>query len=249
MSLSSETKGEGRRLVLAHGFTQNRHCWGPFADDLATDHQVVAVDLPGHGDTSPAHDQSDLNQAADLLADVGGKATYVGYSMGGRVALHLALRYPELVQSLVLIGATPGIDDQDSRRARCQADETLAARLETIGLDQFLDRWLASPLFAGLTEQTACRKQRLGNRVEGLAASLRNTGTGTQTPLWPRLGEITAPVVVMVGQGDAKFCEIGMKMVEYLPRASMVSLAATHAVHLEQPGSAATMVRRLGATI
>jgi len=245
VSLSSETKGQGPRLVLAHGFTQNRNCWGHFADNLAADHEVVTVDMAGHGETDPAHDASNLNRSAELLAEAGGKATYVGYSMGGRVAIHLALLYPELVDALVLIGATPGIDDAEARLARIQSDEVLAAKLESIGLEQFLHRWLSAPLFDGLTDETACLSERMTNRVQGLAASLRNTGTGTQESLWSRLGEIVAPVVVLVGQADTKFCEIGMKMVDHLPRASMACLPATHAVHLEQPVRSAEMVRRL----
>jgi len=243
MTLATQTKGSGRRLVLAHGFTQNRDCWGPFGDDLATDHEVVAVDLPGHGSTPPAHDAADLPTAADLLVDAGGPATYIGYSMGGRVVLHAALRHPAAVTAVVLIGATAGIDDPAGRQARRDADDALAGELVDGGLEPFLDRWLAGPLFAGLDDDAACRHARLANRVEGLAASLRHCGTGTQAPLWDRLPTMQTPTLVLVGGDDAKFTKLGTRLVEALPAATMRVIAGTHAVHLEQPDRAAAAVR------
>jgi len=243
-TLHAVERGEGPSLVLAHGFTQNAQCWGHLADDLAQDHRLVLVDLPGHGASDPSFDTSNLQEAADALVEAGGNGVYVGYSMGGRVALHAALSHPESIRGLVLIGATAGIDDEHARQARREADDDLAARLEAMGLAAFLDRWLSNPLFAGLTPETACKTQRLTNRVEGLAASLRNTGTGNQEPLWSRLGEIDLPVLLIAGSEDAKFTDIGLRMAEYLPRASLMSLPGTHAVHLETPTPVASVIRR-----
>ncbi|MDH3682033.1 MAG: alpha/beta fold hydrolase [Acidimicrobiia bacterium] len=243
MSLHHEVWGRGQRLVLAHGFTQNRRCWGPFAHDLAADHQVVLADLPGHGATPPEHDRADLTTAGELLVEVGGEGIYVGYSMGGRVALHAALSRPGAVRGLVLIGATAGIDQPDARRARTEADDALAEALDRVGLPAFLDRWLANPLFAGLSEPAACRRERLANRQDGLASSLRHCGTGTQEPLWNRLGEVRIPVLVLVGSDDTKFTELGNRLVAGLPDATLQSLPATHAVHLERPTASASAVR------
>ena len=173
----------------------------------------------------------------------GGNGVYVGYSMGGRVALHAALAAPEAVQRLVLIGATAGIDDPDERQARREADERLADHIEAVGVPTFVDEWLTNPLFAGLTEDTAMRADRLRNRASGLSASLRATGTGTQTPLWDRLGEIRCPVLVLVGAHDAKFTDLGRRLVEGLPTAELVVIPdAGHSVHLEQPEATATAV-------
>ena len=230
-------------MILAHGFTQNARCWGPFADNLAADHQVVAVDLPGHGKTAPEHDEADLVAAGRLLVETGGDGIYVGYSMGGRIALHGALARPESVRGLVLIGATAGIDEATARRSRREADDALAVRLTDEGLPRFLDGWLANPLFAGLSASSACVEQRLENRVDGLCASLRNCGAGNQEPLWAELSRLSMPVLILVGDNDAKFTELGRRLVAELPQASMRSLPGTHAVHLEQPIGAAAAVR------
>ena len=227
-----------RRVVLAHGFTQTARSWETFEQILReqlADVETVAVDLPGHGDAPPPAD-ADLWQSGGRLATTGGTGTYVGYSMGGRVALHTALATPDVVQRLVLIGATAGIDDPDERRARREADDRLADRIEAVGVPTFIDEWLANPLFAGLTEATAQRADRLRNTSAGLSASLRATGTGTQTPLWDRLGEIDCPVLVLVGERDAKFTELGRRLVTSLPDADLVVVSdAGHSVHLEQP--------------
>ncbi|MEM8925222.1 MAG: alpha/beta fold hydrolase, partial [Actinomycetota bacterium] len=215
--------------------------------DLGADHQLVTVDLPGHGATDAVHDTADLPTAAELLADAGGSAIYVGYSMGGRIALHAALQRPETVRGLVLIGATAGLDDPDDRAARREADEALAERLLTIGLEAFLDRWLAAPLFAGLSPSAQCRPARLRNRPAGLAASLRHCGTGTQEPLWDRLSAITAPVLVVAGDDDPKFLAIGERLTATLPDATMRTAPSTHAVHLACPTTTAELVRRFAA--
>src|SRR5205085_2027686 len=137
--LHAEVGGHGPRLVLVHGFTQNRNCWGPLAADLATDHEVVRIDAPGHGRSSTFH--AGLRTGARLIADQGGRATYLGYSMGARFVLHLALANPELVERFVVIGGTAGIDDAEARAERRRNDEALAARLERDGLEPFLDAW------------------------------------------------------------------------------------------------------------
>ncbi len=246
MTLHTETGGTGPRVVVAHGFTQNARCWGRFGRRLATGHEVVAVDLPGHGATPAAHDDADLVEAGRLLVEAGGPGVYVGYSMGGRVALHAALhaapgdRSP--MRGLVLIGVTAGMDEADDRADRRRADEALARRLEVDGLPSFLDRWLANPLFAGLDPADAARAERLTNRVEGLAASLRSCGTGTQSPLWDRLASVEVPVVVIAGDRDAKFTALGHRLVDGLPDARFVPVAGTHAVHLEAPEVVAGIV-------
>ncbi len=223
----------GERIVLLHGFTQNSQCWEPFASHLAElmDMEIVALDAPGHGRTSSEHDSADLWESASLVAQAGGHAHYVGYSMGGRTALHLALLEPNLVHSLTLIGATPGIADEHDRAARLAADIALAERLEVIGVPAFVDQWLDQPMFSGLTATTAHKDARLQNRAAGLAASLRNCGTGAQEDLRTRLTGLLSPTLVVVGELDLKFAALG----EELPGVLQRIVGTGHTAHLERP--------------
>jgi 2-succinyl-6-hydroxy-2,4-cyclohexadiene-1-carboxylate synthase len=226
-----------RRVVLAHGFTQTARSWTTITPALRRanhDCQVVAVDLPGHG--TAADVRADLWGSSDHLVGLGGVATYVGYSMGGRVALHAALSHPAEVERLVLIGGTAGIDDPVERAARRAADDRMASHIERFGVEWFVDEWLENPLFAGLTAETAMRDDRLLNTPAGLASSLRLAGTGSQTPLWDRLASVTAPVLVLVGAHDDKFRSLGERLASAIPNADVAVVdGAGHSVHLEQP--------------
>jgi 2-succinyl-6-hydroxy-2,4-cyclohexadiene-1-carboxylate synthase len=161
--------------------------------------------------------------------------------MGGRVALHAALAHPDRVERLVLVGATAGIDDIDERAERRSNDDRLADRIAAIGVEAFVDEWLTNPLFAGLDERSAGRDDRLRNTVDGLASSLRTCGTGSQDPLWSRLGEIACPTLVLVGERDAKFIALGERLVGALPESRLVVIPDSgHSVHLEQPDATAS---------
>jgi 2-succinyl-6-hydroxy-2,4-cyclohexadiene-1-carboxylate synthase len=227
--------GGRERLVLVHGFTQTGRSWRRLAHELSADREVVAVDLPGHGGSGTV--RADLPHSGLLVGEAGGAATYVGYSLGARVVLHLALARPSLVGRMVLLGGTAGIDDPHERAARRTSDERLATDLERDGLDAFLDRWLANPMFAGLPPEQADRDDRRRNTVEGLAASLRLAGTGTQEPSWDRLGSLAMPVLVMAGEQDAKFATLANRLGGAIGDNATVALVpgAGHAAHLEQP--------------
>jgi 2-succinyl-6-hydroxy-2,4-cyclohexadiene-1-carboxylate synthase len=241
--LHADRHGHGPRLVLVHGFTQTRRCWGPLEADLATDHQLVLVDAPGHGRSAGV--TADVASGGRLIADAGGPATYLGYSMGGRFVLHTALERPDQVRGLVLVGATAGLDDPGERAARVADDEARAARLEAIGVEAFVDEWLRLPIFAGLPPESACRAERLQNTVAGLASSLRHAGTGTQLPSWDRLGELAMPVLVVAGADDAKFVALGRRMAGAIGSNATFETVegAGHTAHLEQPERFLAIVR------
>jgi 2-succinyl-6-hydroxy-2,4-cyclohexadiene-1-carboxylate synthase len=223
------------RLILVHGFTQTAASWDAIEYRLtALGHDVVSLDAPGHGSHHDTH--LGLGKGADLLAAEGGAGTWVGYSMGGRLALHVALNHPTLVERLVLVGATPGIEAAVERIERQASDELLAEELERDGLDAFLSRWISQPLFASLPEDSAGLDARRANTVPGLAASLRLMGTGAQESLWGRLDEIAASTMLVVGALDEKFSAIASRMADAMPEAHVASMIGCgHACHLEAP--------------
>ncbi len=231
--------------MFAHGFTQTFRSWLPVAEYFVHEYEVVLVDAPGHGGSS--HVEADLNSGAALLAEVGGPATYVGYSMGGRLCLHLALAFPAAVAALALLGATAGIADDDERARRKQSDDALADEIELIGVDVFLERWLALPLFATLPDHAKGMDDRRQNTARGLANSLRHAGTGAQSSLWDRLHQISAPTLVIAGEFDQKFTALGKELAIAIgaPATFTTIQAAGHAAHLERPEAVATALRTL----
>ena len=237
------------RLVLAHGFTQNARCWGPFGRLCSNGFDVTAVDAPGHGQSG--HDDADLYEAGRLIMEVGSRGHYLGYSMGARMLLHAALTDTiGVMKSLILIGGTAGIEDDAARRARQSEDNQLAIQIEAIGTQPFIDEWLAKPIFADLSDEQACRSQRLENSYEGLAASLRRCGTGSQAPLWDKISALRLPVLVIAGSRDTKFTTIGQRMVETIgSNARFVSVEGGHAVHLENPDVTAALVTSWGSQL
>jgi 2-succinyl-6-hydroxy-2,4-cyclohexadiene-1-carboxylate synthase len=236
-------RGPGERVVLVHGFTQTLASMDPLATRLRDTYQVVSVDLPGHGG-SPAP-RSNFEDAAATLGEAGGHAAYVGYSLGGRLCLRLALDRPDLVGALVLIGASPGLEDPAERAARRASDAELADEVERVGVERFLDRWLAQPLFATLPAERAGRAERLVNTAANLAQSLRLHGTGAQEPLWERLATLRPPVLLIAGAADAKFSALARRMASAVGPTARIALIpdAGHAAHLERPDKVAFLIR------
>jgi 2-succinyl-6-hydroxy-2,4-cyclohexadiene-1-carboxylate synthase len=248
LSLNVERSGAGQPLLLLHGFTGSAAAWAPLSKLLGSHFHTIAPDLIGHGrsDSPPdAKRYSMQNCVADLLAILDAleieRAHVLGYSMGGRVALHLAAAAPGRVGALVLESSSPGIGDPAERQARVAADEALAESIERDGLAAFVDRWERLPLFASqasLPRQARARlhAQRMRNNPLGLANSLRGMGAGRQAPLWNRLAALDTPTLLIAGELDAKYRTLASQIATKLPSAQAVIVpGAGHAVHLEQP--------------
>ncbi|HUR24235.1 MAG TPA: alpha/beta fold hydrolase [Acidimicrobiales bacterium] len=162
---------------------------------------------------------------------------WLGYSMGARVALTVALERPELVDRLVLVSATAGIEDAANRAERRRADEALAASLEAEGVDAFLGRWLAQPMFAGLPPGAAGLGARRENTAGGLAGALRLLGQGSFEPVWDRLLDLRMPVLVVAGEHDDTYCEQALRLGAWIGERATLAMVpgAGHACHLEAP--------------
>lgn len=235
-------------LVLLHGFTGSGANWQSVLPMLSAARPVITIDLLGHGQTDAPHDPARYSMAAsaqdvvDLLAQIApGPFDLLGYSMGGRLALYIAVTYPHLINKLILESASPGLATAAERAARIQSDEALAARIEEDGIPAFVDYWERIPLFASQAQLPAAPRQRLHdqrlqNRPYGLANSLRGMGTGAQPSLWDQLPSLTVPTLLITGDDDTKFCAIAQQMATLLPNARHETIAdAGHTIHLEQP--------------
>jgi 2-succinyl-6-hydroxy-2,4-cyclohexadiene-1-carboxylate synthase len=234
-------------LILLHGFTGSSASWGDrLVDGLASAGvSPVLVDLPGHGrhvgQTDPAG--FTLDAACLSISAAGGPepVPLLGYSMGGRLALAYAVRHPGRISRLILESASPGLEEEASRRARRASDEELALRLESWGMEAFVEHWESLPIFSSQRGQPpevrhAHRARRLKNDALSLAAALRGLGTGTLPSCWDALETLDVPTLLIVGELDSKFHEIALAMAGRLPEARVAVVGgAGHAVHVERP--------------
>jgi 2-succinyl-6-hydroxy-2,4-cyclohexadiene-1-carboxylate synthase len=236
-----------RDVVLLHGFTHTGASWDPVVAALAESYRALAPDIRGHGSAS-GREPVTLEAVLEDLAQLAPRRfTLVGYSMGGRIALHaaLAVALRRRVERLVLVGASPGIADPAERAARRAADERLADEVEQMTIEEFAHRWAQTPVLAGQPSAVAVAvdADRRRNQPAGLARALRGLGTGALSSLWERLGELGIPVTLVVGERDHKFTAIAGEMAVRLSGASVVAVAgAGHAVHLEAPERVAELI-------
>ncbi len=228
--------------VMLHGFTHTGASWDPVVAALGESYRAIAPDLRGHGDGSARVPVGLDEVIGDIGELTGGASELVGYSMGGRVALHAALALPGRVRRLVLIGASPGLADPGERAARRAADEALADELQGLAIEVFAERWARTPALAGQPPDVLARvnADRLRNTPAGLARALRGLGTGALPSLWGRLGELAMPVTLIVGERDDRFRAIAAQMADRFAAANVVVVeGAGHAVHLERPSAVA----------
>jgi 2-succinyl-6-hydroxy-2,4-cyclohexadiene-1-carboxylate synthase len=233
-------------VVLLHGFTHTGASWDPVVAALGESYRACAPDIRGHGSASDRVPATIEGVLHDVAAAAPGRCALVGYSMGGRIALHAGLGLPGRVDRLVLIGASPGIADASEREARRQSDERLAREIDASTIEEFAARWALTPVLAGQPPAVAdaVRADRLRNDPAGLARALRGLGTGALGSVWDRLPEIGMPVALVVGERDEKFRAIAAEMVAAgLKRAEIVVVpGAGHAVHLEAPDAVARVI-------
>ena len=242
-------------LLLLHGFTGSGQSWAELIPRFSKDFLVLTVDILGHGRSASPPDPDRYTMAhvaADLIALLDAwqieRMALLGYSMGGRLALYLACYYPHRFSHLILESSSPGLATAAERAARRQSDEALADWIEANGIEAFVNRWEALPLWISQQQlsdevRQQRRQQRVQNNPVGLANSLRGMGTGAQPSLWPMLPKLTLPTLLITGELDDKFVAINQKMESELPNGRLHTIPhAGHTVHLEQPSLFETAV-------
>ena len=243
-------------VVFLHGFMGSSRDWDEVVEELSGTCYCMAIDLPGHGRSLDFTDRNtytltgaargivQVMKQADLLS-----ATIIGYSMGGRLALYLAIQYGYLCTSLVIESATPGIRGNDERVRRKELDEKLAEELRQGQFEDFLRRWYGQPIFRSLAEVPEkleeVLKQRIFNEPEELAKALCGMSVGAQAPLWQHLADLAMPVLLLAGEYDRKYVDIVGAMGELLPHAAVEIVPGTgHNVHVENPSGVAARIKR-----
>lgn len=240
---------------MLHGFTGSTETWASLRAVAEQTHQVIAIDLPGHGNSSAPNDPAcyaltrfadDLSRVLDELSI--DRTAVLGYSMGGRAALQFALAHPGRVTGLILESMSPGIVDPSERARRRRSDDALADAIESDGIEAFVNRWERLPIWGSQQSVSAeardrLRAQRLENRQEGLANSLRGAGAGCDEPVHGRLAEIEVPTLLIVGALDSKYVELATAMQKAMSNARLnIIPEAGHAAHFEQPDAFASAV-------
>ena len=248
VQLNYEVIGEGSPVTLLHGFTQSGRSWHEVISLMPDGWQWILPDLRGHGATvvRPGAPYTMDACAADLemLWDSLGIARthLVGYSMGGRLALHVAAAQPDRLLSLLTIGAHAGLEEA-AREGRRRSDEALAHRIETDGLEAFVSYWSSLPLFEGLDRRgpsflAEVRAARMDNHAAGLAESLRGMGAGAMRPVWNDLDRVKAPSTFVVGQLDHGYAAAAGRLAASVPNGRVVLVQrAGHPAHQERPAA------------
>jgi 2-succinyl-6-hydroxy-2,4-cyclohexadiene-1-carboxylate synthase len=241
--------GVPKDLVLLHGFAGTRRTWDAVSERLSPERYTpLALDLPGHGAASDAPRPITFARCVEhVLAHSPRDFVLCGYSLGGRVALHVALSAPHRVRAMVLVSSTAGFAEDAARSARRAADHALADALEEEPFERFMDRWAAQPVFAEDPPEVhaTMRAEQLRNDPPALAAVLRGIGTGEMEPLWEWLGELALPVTVLVGERDTTFHAPGRLLAETLPNCELHILPGGHRLPVEAPETVADALEGL----
>jgi 2-succinyl-6-hydroxy-2,4-cyclohexadiene-1-carboxylate synthase len=218
-------------VVFVPGFMQRGGAWERVAREVGERYRSIYIDFA----TCTFEER-----IGELLEGASPGAAVVGYSLGGRIALHAALREPQRFGALVLVSSTPGLEDPGERRERARRDDELAAWMAEARIEDVVARWEQMPVFDGQPPELveAQRAGRLMHDPRQLATLLRSASPGRLEPLWDRLGELTMPVLAIAGERDERYAAIARR----IGPAAIVP-GAGHAAHLEQPERVAALLR------
>ncbi|MCM1985386.1 2-succinyl-6-hydroxy-2,4-cyclohexadiene-1-carboxylate synthase [Lyngbya confervoides] len=234
-------------VLFLHGFMGCAQDYAAIAAQISRRYYCIAVDLPGHGQTRTAQTHYTLETIAQSLRQLVEQwqvtpCHLVGYSMGGRLALYLALHSPQVWNRVVLESASPGLATAGEQQQRRQRDGLLAERLGAMKSGSgefaaFLNAWYGQPLFARIQQHqdyAALLLRRRRNCPTELARSLRYLGLGSQPSLWNQLSQCSVPTLLLVGEQDRKFVDINQQMRDRNARFQLaIGPNCGHVVHFE----------------
>jgi 2-succinyl-6-hydroxy-2,4-cyclohexadiene-1-carboxylate synthase len=226
-------------LLLIHGFMGSSVDFHAALPTLTQHFYCICVDLPGHGQT-PINDHDFVGTAEQILALAPQISHLYGYSLGGRLALYLALHYPDRWQKVILESASFGVANAQARQDRIQRDRSIARKLRQPDLDLmvFITNWYQQPVFAGIDAHprfAELLQSRRQNQPLALAKSLETIGLGQQPYLGDLLITNKIPLLVLAGEWDTKFTKIGHDLCRLCDVAKLVVIPeCSHNVHFQQ---------------
>jgi 2-succinyl-6-hydroxy-2,4-cyclohexadiene-1-carboxylate synthase len=240
--------------VLLHGLFGGAWSYDPVLAAITQPHNLFIPTLSYHGALGagpvPSLDfRAEIERLAAAIATTcSAPVDLVGYSLGGRLALGLAIAQPSLVRRLLLISSRRGLDSQRERDERQRADEVWAKLLETEGPEAFFERWWTQPLFASLSRlPTEILQQELMHRKRhdpvGLSAALRRFGLGRQPSYSSETRRLEVPVTLLAGAFDEKYVALSGQLAAQLPLGRCVVVEqAGHHLLLEAPCRVAQII-------
>lgn len=241
---------DGRPALLVHGFLGSGSDWSALLPHLAA-RPLYCPDLPGHGRTPPLAEPGLVACADWLLALLDRHAIdqvhLLGYSLGGRIALSFASRYPERLASLTLEAAHPGLADQalGERQQRLGQDQQWASRFANQPLAEVLAAWYQQPLFAELSghQRQQLVAARSHNHGPALATMVTACSLASQPDLRPIIAALPCPVHYLHGSDDVKFALLAAQLAASLPSLQCHTIAAAgHNAHRAQPAAMAALL-------
>ena len=238
-------------IVALHGFLGDGLDFQPLIALTKAHFRWVTIDLLGHGASDSPRELEfyDLNhQSSQLQTCIRelqlGRFTLLGYSMGGRLALQYAIRNPDFLEHLVLIGTSAGIACESARVERKKQDAAWANLIQEQGVAEFLSAWNQQPLIATQQKYLSpslyqeLQKRRRQNNWAGIINSLLGFGVGVMPSCSEQLGSLELPVTMFTGVEDKKFRAIAKEMLGKIKSARHIEIPdAGHAPHLENPSS------------
>lgn len=209
-------------ITYIHGFLGCPDDWNLLTEKLPGPYEALA---------SPAHIEEPV--------------TLIGYSMGGRLALDFAAHHPKLIESLVILSANPGIDDPEEREARRKWDAQWCDIIRDEGLEAFLDKWYAQPLFNELRKRAdfpEILERRRQNDPEEVIATFKRFSPGVLPSYWEAIEKFSFPTLFLFGDRDIKYHLIRNKLAKLGVNTDLIPNSG-HAIHLENPSECANKIK------
>ncbi len=244
-------------LFFLHGFTGGAASFLPL-QNLLPNRKFMCPPVYGHFGCpqnevpwSFANEIHRLERLVESQTQASDFPILCGYSLGGRLALGLALACPGRFRALVLISSHAGLAEGQEKQVRREQDEKLACLLEQQGMEAFLAYWAGLPLFAsqqklGADILEAQAQIRAQHTAHGLAACLRFLGLGQMPDYRPRLREMDLPVSVLTGELDKKYVDFWETHVSTFQNSRLHILqGAGHNLVLEQPRQVARILEEI----